>query len=431
MSEEIVNKLKEELNERTKGLTTASQLERATFDFMREISRKALEGLIQDKINEKEEKLIESDKSLKAINRKKKTFISIYGQLELKRKFFSNEGILVDNEIHLTDCLSLAEELSTIFSIQEVYENSRKQFEKFTGNKLSNPTLQNQTEKLGIEISEQIKQKAILSQLIKLPTQGGVLSDYVKNKKAAEVIYVGMDGTGVPMRSGGTKEAKVAIVFKEEDKWKLTEKRNVIVKRQYVATLDDVDGFAPLVWSAYLEVAKDKNYQVVCLGDGAPWIWKRFAEMFPERIEILDFYHVSEYIWDVAKICFAEEAILCKEWAEEQLDRLKKSELKLVFEELEFLNKIHKEREMLDKITTLKNYLEKNKTRIDYKAYLETGLMIGSGVVESSNKVVVTKRMKQGGMHWSENGAQAVMSIRSLYCSSDTQWQQFWDLRAS
>lgn len=72
MSEEIVNKLKEELNERTKGLTTASQLERATFDFMREISRKALEGLIQDKINEKEEKLIESDKSLKSINRKKK-----------------------------------------------------------------------------------------------------------------------------------------------------------------------------------------------------------------------------------------------------------------------------------------------------------------------------------------------------------------------
>ena len=240
-----------------------------------------------------------------------------------------------------------------------------------------------------------------------------------------------MDGTGVPMRAGGTKEAKVAIVFKEEDKWKLTEKRNVIVKRQYVATLDDIEGFAPLVWSAYLEVAKDKNYQVVCLGDGAPWIWKRFAEMFPERLEILDFYHVSEYIWDVAKICFAEEAILCKEWAEEQLDKLKKSELKLVFEELEFLNKIHKEREMLDKITTLKNYLEKNKTRIDYKAYLDAGLMIGSGVVESSNKVVVTKRMKQGGMHWSENGAQAVMSIRSLYCSSDTQWQQFWDLRAS
>ncbi len=294
--------------------------------------------------------------------------------------------------------------------------------------------MQSQTEKLGIEISEQIKQKAILSHLVKLPAQGGVLSDCVKKdsqKKSAEVIYVGMDGTGVPMRTGGTKEAKVAIVFKEEDKWKLTEKRNVIVKRQYVATLDDVEGFVPLVWSAYLEVAKDKNYKVVCLGDGAPWIWKRFAEMFPERLEILDFYHVSEYVWDVAKICFAEDSIQIREWAEEQLDRLKKSELKLVFEELEFLNKIHKEREIIDKITTLKNYLEKNKTRIDYKEYLENGLMIGSGVVESSNKVVVTKRMKQGGMHWSENGAQALMSIRSLYCSSETQWKQFWDLRAS
>ena len=72
MSEEIVNKLKEELLSKTKGLETAGQLERATFDYMREISRKALESLIQDKINEKEEKLIETDKSLKPINRKKK-----------------------------------------------------------------------------------------------------------------------------------------------------------------------------------------------------------------------------------------------------------------------------------------------------------------------------------------------------------------------
>lgn len=148
--------------------------------------------------------------------------------------------------------------------------------------------------------------------------------------------------------------------------------------------------------------------------------------MFPDRLEILDFYHLCEYIWSLAKIYYSAEKTQAEQWAEEQLERLKNSESNLVFEELKFIEKIGGTKELLEETEKVLSYLESNKDRIDYKSYLSQGLMIGSGVIESSNKVVVTNRMKHGGMHWSKEGAQSIMSLRALYCSDRQEWNDFW-----
>jgi hypothetical protein len=63
---------------------------------------------------------------------------------------------------------------------------------------------------------------------------------------------------------------------------------------------------------------------------------------------------------------------------------------------------------------------------IDYKSYLEQGLMIGSGVVESSNRRVVTQRLKQAGMHWSKLGAEGIMALRAAYLSQTNRWSIFF-----
>ena len=73
-------------------------------------------------------------------------------------------------------------------------------------------------------------------------------------------------------------------------------------------------------------------------------------------------------------------------------------------------------------ITNLERYLSNNQSRIDYQTYLKAGLMIGSGVVESSNRRVVTQRLKQAGMHWSARGAEGVMALRSAYLSNSNRW---------
>jgi hypothetical protein len=48
-----------------------------------------------------------------------------------------------------------------------------------------------------------------------------------------------------------------------------------------------------------------------------------------------------------------------------------------------------KRKELKEAITDLERYLNNNKTRIDYQKYLKEGLMIGSGVVESSNRALL------------------------------------------
>ena len=71
-------------------------------------------------------------------------------------------------------------------------------------------------------------------------------------------------------------------------------------------------------------------------------------------------------------------------------------------------------------------YLTNNQSRIDYQSYLQAGLMIGSGVVESSNRRVVTQRLKQAGLHWSLKGAEGVMALRAAYLSNSNRWSSFW-----
>jgi hypothetical protein len=322
----------------------------------------------------------------------------------------------------------MGERLITLFSIKDSFESSMKEFEVFTGNKLSTPSIQNHVEELGKELSNKLKFESKVYEDVKLPSNGITnIKDFTKNRLNKEIIYVGVDGTGVPTRAGKTREAKVGIIFKEESKWKVGKKRNQIVDKKYVATLEDVDGFIPLLFKSYIDMTEGSdNYVVACLGDGAYWIWKRFSEMFPNRIEILDFYHVSEYIWDVSKSTFSNE-IEIKEWAETQLKQLKESNLNLVVNELNFMLKTTDNLLAQDYIKKALSYFDSHKNRMDYKSYLQAGLVIGSGVIESSNKLVVTKRLKQGGMHWSIDGAESIIFLRALYCSSGNQWNDFWE----
>ena len=85
-----------------------------------------------------------------------------------------------------------------------------------------------------------------------------------------------------------------------------------------------------------------------------------------------------------------------------------------------------KKQDLIKAITDLERYLTNNQSRIDYQSYLKAGLMIGSGVVESSNRRVVTQRLKQAGMHWSVTGAEGVMALRAVYLSNSNRWLNFW-----
>ncbi len=76
-------------------------------------------------------------------------------------------------------------------------------------------------------------------------------------------------------------------------------------------------------------------------------------------------------------------------------------------------------------LNTELTYFKNQRERMDYAAYQERGLPIGSGVVEAACKTLATQRLKRSGMSW-RDGKQAILTIRSLQQS--TRWAAAWAL---
>ena len=65
------------------------------------------------------------------------------------------------------------------------------------------------------------------------------------------------------------------------------------------------------------------------------------------------------------------------------------------------------------------------KGKMNYAELSAAGHAIGSGKVESANKLLVSMRMKRCGQKWTQEGGQAVMDLRSLDKSGrfDAAWE--------
>lgn len=149
---------------------------------------------------------------------------------------------------------------------------------------------------------------------------------------------------------------------------------------------------------------------VVVLGDGAPWIWELADEQFGTRVEIVDFYHASEYVWKAAKALFGETSPETTEWAVARLHELKHEGPAPVLRALK--TPPGASPEVRETLTISRRYLRTHASRMDYPAYQAAGYPIGSGGIESAAKHVVQLRFKRPGMRWSPAGAQHVLAVR-------------------
>ena len=72
-------------------------------------------------------------------------------------------------------------------------------------------------------------------------------------------------------------------------------------------------------------------------------------------------------------------------------------------------------------------YLEANRQRMRYDEYLAKGYPIASGVIEGACRHLVKDRMERAGMHWTPQGAQAMLDVRSVYVDGD--WEKYQAFR--
>jgi hypothetical protein len=136
---------------------------------------------------------------------------------------------------------------------------------------------------------------------------------------------------------------------------------------------------------------------------------------------ILDFIHVSEYVWECANATLGEGSTLRKEWVRDMLSDLLDSKTQKVIADLELLADKCQSLTKAQKAAVQKaaTYFTNHAHKMDYKSYLEKGYPVTSAIVESSCKHLVKDRMEQSGMRWSSQGAQAMLDVRAAKLNGD------------
>ncbi|MBD2016138.1 ISKra4 family transposase [Microcoleus sp. FACHB-53] len=378
--------------------------------------------LVQEKIEE-----IETQYQ-GARTKRKKRYYTLLGEMVLKRRVYPEEDgyqVKVDLELGLPKekWLPPVLELACALGVSSEFPNAHKLFQQWTGIKLTEKTLAIRVEATGNQL--------LLVEESRLPEQDkeSEADSLTPDIERKERIYVGVDGVMTPLnQKQGYKEAKVGVIFWEKHHQKSQGQRGMIRQREYLATLNSRGEFRKKVSQLHEQVVGQQKPETIVIGDGAHWIWEMAQEQFPGSVEILDFFHLSEYVWAVAKEAYPKQESLQKDWVKQQQQFLKKSQWKQVIKSCSQFRSKRKDLQLA--ITNLERYLTNNQSRIDYQRYLSSGLMIGSGVVESSNRRVVTQRLKQAGMHWSIAGAEGVMALRAAYLSSSNRWSNIWSSRS-
>lgn len=257
----------------------------------------------------------------------------------------------------------------------------------------------------------------------------------------SETMYCSPDGTGVPMarRDAGTgengapaktREAKVAVFHTAERRNPKTglPERDADSAR-HTAAIDsaasrDADAkpspFAQRLWRAARRFGFAAAKRQVVIGDGAKWIWNTAAELFPNAVCIVDIWHARERLWEVGRALHGEGTARCKAWAEKVCEALSAGRIDDVLREL-------RERAGDPTADEAVGYFRNNRSRMRYPLYRAMGLLIGSGMVESSCGTLVAARFKRGGMRWSLAGANDVLPLRA--CVRSGLYDDFWRQR--
>ena len=247
---------------------------------------------------------------------------------------------------------------------------------------------------------------------------------------------MGLDATGVPQQGPGGAQADgrmayVGLVFNPlPDRERVCAglpKPGAVMQARSVSGLYPLAEMGPLLRRQGAQVGMDRADTWVALTDGGNGLESFMATNFP-RVEavILDFWHASEYLAELAKALHPHDEAAAQR-QREQWCRLLKEEgghvLLAVLGEWAWPPGVPGLAEVRDKVRT---YFGNPVGRMDYPAYQANGWYIGSGAVESGCKTVVNQRLKGAGMRWGVSGSHEVCHVRALYRSEPAQWHAFW-----
>lgn len=254
------------------------------------------------------------------------------------------------------------------------------------------------------------------------------------------ILYVQMDGTGVPVvkketvgRKGKTagqpahtREVKLGCVFTQTtwdpDGFAIRDADSTT----YTGAIETADLFGKRLYLEAWNRGWDRAQKKVVMGDGAEWIWNLAEQHFPGAVQIVDLYHARQHLWQLARKLHPNNAANQKVWMKVHQKRLlDKGKIEKLVAALRSIDSTNPE--LADEIRTEAGYFETNAERMRYPKFRCQHLFVGSGVIEAGCKTVIGSRLKRSGMFWTVRGANAILALRCCYLNG--RFEDYWETR--
>lgn len=364
--------------------------------------------------------------------RRPKTFTTVLGEMTLMRAYYHCEtcksGFVPRDRALLMNQTSLSPgvvRMTGIAAAMVSFEEGSLLLSELAGVKVNAKRVERTAEDLGEIIAEDERIHVEVEETV-TPT-----------------LYLGLDGTGIPVRqselqdrkgkqpdgSAKTREVKLCTVWSAEGRDKegrpVRDKGSVTYSAAIESAASGTADDAPFVKRVLREATRrgfDEAKRRVVLGDGAHWIWNLAGEYFPGAIEIVDRFHAKERLSDASKAIYGPGSELGTQWAKERHEELDEGRLD------NLICALQTHASSCDEARKCRDYIDENRTRMRYPAFHAQGLCTSTGVVEAGCKFAIGTRLKRAGMHWSVEGADAIIALRCTILSG--RFEDFWERRA-
>ena len=313
------------------------------------------------------------------------------------------------------------------------FDHGRQQIEALAGLQITAKAVERTAEAIGSDIAQGEQRQIQRAVQLDLPIILG---------KPVPILYVQMDGTGVPVvkhetvgRKGKiagqpahTREVKLGCVF-TQTKW---DKEGYAIRdpdsTTYTGAIENAEQFGKRLYLEAWNRGWSHATKKVVIGDGAEWIWNLADLHFPGAIQIVDLYHAREHLWELARSLHPHDSVAQKVWMKTHQKRLlDKGKIEKLVASLRLITSTNAE--LIDKLRTEAGYFESNATRMRYPSFRRQHLFVGSGVIEAACKTVIGSRLKQSGMFWTVRGANSIIALRC--CRLNGRFENYWEQRAA
>lgn len=337
----------------------------------------------------------------------------------------------VELDIEHTEFSPGVRRMQAMVGHQAPFDQGRQQMKFLADLEVTTKAVERTAEAVGEDVAREQQQEIHRAVQLDLPLIVGA---------PVPILYVQMDGTGVPVvkketegRKGKTegqpahtREAKLGCVFTQTT-W---DEEGFAVRdpdsTTYVGAIETAEEFGKRLYVEAWKRGWSRAANKIVMGDGAEWIWNLANEHFPGSVQIVDLYHARQHLWELARKLYPNEEVSQKAWIKLHQKRLlDKGKIEKLVAALRALHSANAE--VAEKIRIEADYFESNRERMRYPTFRRQHLFVGSGVIEAGCKSVIGSRLKQSGMFWTVRGANAILALRC--CHLNGRFEDYWEAR--